>query len=102
MMFFSYQHFLSEEVLIKNNTALIVSQRKLEQRNRRLEEIAWIQSHKLRKPVATILGLVQLINFNEPNAGENAKTLGHIKTAGEELDKIIAEIDSKTRLKEDS
>src|SRR5690606_27845159 len=31
MMFFSYQHFLSEKILIESNSAFIVSQRKLEQ-----------------------------------------------------------------------
>lgn len=100
MMFFAYQHFMSEKVLIQSNNALVSSQRKLELRNRKLEEIAWIQSHKLRKPVATILGLIQLINFKNPDDPENERTLHHIKTAGNELDEIIAEIDKKTRIRD--
>lgn len=98
MMFFANQHFTSEKILIQSNNALITSQRKLELRNRKLEEISWIQSHKLRKPVATILGLIQIINYKDPADPENERTLNHIRTAGSELDNIIAEIDNKTRI----
>lgn len=98
MMFFTYQHFLSEKILIGSNTALVANRQKLELRNRKLEEIAWIQSHKLRKPVATILGLIGLINYENLSDPENEVTLKHIKTAGDELDDIIAEIDKKTRI----
>lgn len=98
MMFFAYQHFLSEKVLIESNTTLVANRQKLELRNRKLEEIAWIQSHKLRKPVATILGLIGLINYENLSDPENEVTLKHIKTAGDELDDIIVEIDKKTRV----
>lgn len=98
MMFFVYQHFMSEKILIESNTALLANRQKLELRNRKLEEIAWIQSHKLRRPVATILGLIGLINYKNFSDPENEATLKHIKTAGDELDNIIAEIDKKTRI----
>ncbi len=101
MMFFTYQHFLSEKILIRSNTALVANRQKLELRNRKLEEIAWIQSHKLRKPVATILGLIGLINYKNLSDPENEVTLKHIKTAGDELDDIIAEIDKKTRVSDE-
>jgi len=35
---------------------------KIEEQNKRLREIAWIQSHLVRAPVASILGLAQLCN----------------------------------------
>lgn len=71
---------------------------KIQQQNQRLQDIAWIQSHKMRSPVATIMGLVQLFNCNEPNDPVNLKVLEGIKEAAKSLDMAISEINEKTEI----
>jgi PAS domain S-box-containing protein len=66
----------------KNNEALILEQ------NRALKEIAFVQSHELRKPVATILGLVALLK--QPESNEMSDEL-------EMLDQTAKELDTKIR-----
>ena len=56
-----------------------------------LKHIAWMSSHQLRKPVATILGLINLIEMH-PSADEMAELAVHLKTATLELDTIVHEI----------
>lgn len=65
------------------------SEQELKDRNFKLRRIAEIQSHKLRKPLANILGLIHLINFDD--RGEyNDLYLEKLKKSAEELDEIIA------------
>ncbi len=70
----------------------------IEEKNKNLREIAWMLSHEFRKPVATILGLVQL--FDPAADGETKKLVKGINQAAEELDKIIKDADSKTQSEE--
>lgn len=48
----------------KNNEALVLEQ------NEALREIAFIQSHEMRKPVASILGLMEVIKTQTPGLSE--------------------------------
>lgn len=73
---------------------------KIQAQTDKLREIAWIQSHKVRGPVASILGLVEL--FNKDNIGDpaNKEILDNIKMAAGSLDEIIKEIVDKTNIME--
>jgi len=64
----------------------------IEQQNAKLKEIAWIQSHKVRGPVASILGLIALFNYDEAADPVNKEILSGIKTASTHLDEIIKEV----------
>ncbi len=70
--------------------------RVLKEQNERLREIAWIQSHKVRAPLANILGFVPLLDFDNPADKHNKEILEGIQTASEQLDAIIREISDKT------
>jgi PAS domain-containing protein len=70
---------------------------RIEQQNKRLKKIAWLQSHRMRSPVATILGLTELFNFNDLTDPMNAEILGNIKDLTEKLDEMIHEVDELTR-----
>lgn len=62
-----------------------------EEQQRLLEKIAWIQSHKVRKPLANILGLVDLMDKN--NKSEDDKgIIDLLKTSSDELDQVVREI----------
>jgi len=71
---------------------------KVQQQNTELMEIAWLQSHKVRSHVATILGLTELINYDDPLDEGNLTILNGVKQSSEELDKVIREINDKTIL----
>lgn len=68
----------------------------LEMQNRKLMEIAWVQSHEVRAPVARIMGLIQLIKRYPDEAIDLEDTLSHIVSSADELDEIIRKIVRKT------
>ncbi|MBL7718985.1 MAG: PAS domain S-box protein [Flavipsychrobacter sp.] len=69
---------------------------RIEEQNKKLTDIAWLQSHKVRGPVATIMGLVRLFNYENPADPENQKILEGIEYATTGLDDIIREVVEKT------
>jgi len=68
---------------------------KIQQQNERLKEIAWIQSHKVRGPVASILGLISLVR-QESEDPHNFEIVEMLHKATEDLDNIIREVVAKT------
>ena len=69
---------------------------KIEEQNKILMEIAAIQSHKVRGPVATILGLGQFFNNDDLGDPVNKILMEGIQSVSAELDKIIKEVVSKS------
>ena len=64
----------------------------VENQNRNLREIAWAHSHKLRAPVANILGLIPLLNRKEISDPINVEILDKIMHCTKNLDIVIHEI----------
>lgn len=58
--------------------------------NQRLAEYTFINAHKLRAPVASILGLINLMH--QVPSHEKDNILAHLKTCGERLDHIVHEV----------
>lgn len=78
---------------INENLEMLVHQRtaELERKNKALEEYAFINAHKLRSPVASILGLVNLLNKAELN--DECKVINrHLLNSADELDDIVRSI----------
>lgn len=73
---------------------------KIEIQNKKLRRIAWLQSHRMRSPVATILGMADLLNENDPMDPVNTEIIGNIKSLAHKLDTMIHEVDVLTRGKE--
>lgn len=67
----------------------------LEQQNKMLKEISWMQSHIVRAPLARILGLSDLLTYNEGKV-INAELLAHLADSAKELDQIISSILAQT------
>ncbi len=63
----------------------------IEKQNKRLNDISWIQSHKVRSPVATILGLIPLLD-NTHAIEHNAIILEGVRQSCMQLDAVIKEI----------
>jgi PAS domain S-box-containing protein len=68
----------------------------IEMQNARLKDIAQMQSHQVRGPLATIMGLQQLINTSNPADPINEEVLNGIQNACDMLDAMIRNIDKKT------
>ncbi|MFC0516815.1 PAS domain S-box protein [Mucilaginibacter angelicae] len=68
----------------------------IREQNNRLQTIANISSHELRKPVATILGLVNLFDNDDLQNPLNKEIISHIDTTSQQLDGVIHSIVERT------
>ncbi len=84
-------HFVFKKMFAKNRRQY----RTILEENRKLKDIAQIQSHKVRKPVASILGVIALIDKHQCGE-EQAELLDALEIATTELDEVIHEIVDKT------
>lgn len=72
------------------------AEEKLIKHIRILSEIAFLQSHQVRAPIAQILGLYSIFKFDNPSDPLNSEILFRLKAAVETLDGIIHVIVQKT------
>jgi PAS domain S-box-containing protein len=72
------------------------NQENIKEQNKKLQEIAAISSHEIRRPVATILGLVNLFDQKNLDNPMNREIIGHIDQTAQELDSVIHTIVEKT------
>lgn len=64
--------------------------------NKRLGEISWMQSHVVRAPLARIMGLSELLRYNEGDI-THKELLGLLTDSANELDEIIRKILQQTK-----
>jgi signal transduction histidine kinase len=86
----------AEEIKATNeNLEILVRIRTLdlEKKNQALEEYAWINAHKLRSPVASILGLMSLLKREEVRP-ESRIIMNHLQSSTEQLDEVVSSITS--------
>ncbi|HEY3430546.1 MAG TPA: hypothetical protein VGK39_07715, partial [Cyclobacteriaceae bacterium] len=87
--------------LIKLNEELQELNKNLEERidkrtqqltdqNQKLTEYAFVNAHKLRAPISSILGLINLMDQSKPE--EYHVIFSHMKTCGTQLDNITRQI----------
>lgn len=84
---------------LQDVTEIRMHLQRIEQQNKRLKKIAWVQSHRMRSPVATILGLAEIFNHADPSDPMNAEIISSIKEQSQKLDEMIHEVDGLTREK---
>jgi len=70
----------------------------IEERNKKLQEIAWLQSHGVRAPLARMMGLIDLLNNHENNDMDERTILNYIVLSANELDQLIQDITDKVYL----
>lgn len=68
----------------------------LEMQNRKLMEIAWVQSHEVRAPLARLMGLTELLKRYPTESVHLDDCLNRILQSAEQLDGIVREIVRKT------
>lgn len=69
----------------------------IEEQNKKFQEIAWIQSHVVRAPLARVMGLVDLLSQQTPG-DETDVLLQHLSSSAKDLDAIIIDIADRTPL----
>jgi len=80
----------------RNITGLLKTEKAIIDQNERLRDIASLTSHELRRPVASMLGLLNImdrVNFFNP---DNKEVIEHLLTVGTEIDEVIRLIIDKS------
>lgn len=84
-------------VLVNDVTERLKYVETIELQNRTFKEIAWIQSHMVRAPLARLMGLINLLESEViDNNPELTILLDYIKNSSIELDTIIRDISKKS------
>ena len=73
-----------------------ITEEELKKQYDKLLKIAFMQSHQVRVPIANILGLFKLFNFEKPADPLNSEVLIQLKLVADSLDKMIDEIVKNT------
>jgi len=80
----------------RNITELVNTENAIRDQNERLRHIASISSHELRRPIASLLGLINILDLENFQNPENKEILKHLETVGLEIDSVIRLIIDKT------
>jgi tetratricopeptide (TPR) repeat protein len=83
---------------LNQNLEKLVKQRteKLIEKNQQLEEYAFFNAHKLRRPVASIMGIHNLLR-EETNPQQQFELLEYLNRSVNELDKVVRQIQEIVR-----
>lgn len=90
-----FQGQKAEVILVNDITEKLDYVNAIEKQNSKLQEIAWMQSHVVRAPVARIMGLVDIIQQFRESAVNYDELLDAINHTASELDDIIHTITEK-------
>ncbi|MDJ1506891.1 PAS domain S-box protein [Xanthocytophaga agilis] len=77
-------------------TRQLAAQDEIRQQNARLREIASLSSHELRAPVATIMGLINLLEEEDVSDPDKKHVVADLKTKSMQLDDVIHQIVNTT------
>ncbi len=78
-------------------TEIIFLENELKEKIKQLYNISWKNSHLLRAPVSTIIGLVNLIEEKEITSQHNIQIFKYVKQTIEKLDMVIHEINEDAK-----
>lgn len=100
-----YVHVYSHNVTYKNREARLVlaldvhdrylAAQRIKAQNEKLKDIAYFHSHKMRSPVATIMGLVSLFDLDDTDTTLNKDIMHKIDAVCKNLDSMIHEVVDK-------
>lgn len=79
-------------VLASDITERMIQMELIQRQNKDLKEIAWIQSHVVRAPLAKMMGIVNLMKKHKETSPHYEELLNHFLVSADEIDNIIKEI----------
>lgn len=68
----------------------------IQDQNKKLRDIAWMQSHVIRAPLARMMGLIDLIKNHDKADIDEGELMTHLLNCAYELDSLIRDISDKT------
>lgn len=71
-------------------------QQLLEKKNEKLKEIAWLNSHEVRRPLCNITGVIPILKSSIGDPGTVAKLVSMLEVSAEELDEVVSRINIKS------
>ena len=84
-------------ISLEDLTKEIVHIQSIQHQNQKLREIAWIQSHVVRAPLARIMGLINLLSEYPTDEIDQKSIYRMILETSSDLDNVIKEIVAKTK-----
>lgn len=66
--------------------------------NKKLEDLAFINSHLIRKPLANILGIIYTLDYSKCDKDEFKEAINMLKLSADELDDVIRKINLQLEL----
>lgn len=94
--YISYSGKNARVILINDITERLEYINTIENKNQDLQQIAWLQSHVIRAPVAKIMGIIHILHQLEITEDEKLGLEKDLVASAQELDKVIHEIANKT------
>lgn len=86
------------DITVRNNYI-----KSIQNQNAKLKEIAWIQSHEVRAPLARLLGLLDYFEkYDNFDVNDKIKIIRSIRDSALELDVIIRDVVSRTERTENT
>lgn len=73
----------------------------IEEQNKKLKEIAWMQSHVLRAPLVRMMGAIDIIKDIPAKNMETKNLFDAVLKSADEMDRVIHDITEKTRIIEE-
>ncbi|MBL7760634.1 MAG: PAS domain S-box protein [Sediminibacterium sp.] len=89
------QQIVGVYILASNITERVLAEEKIKKQNQQLREIAQIQSHEVRAPLANILGLANLLDQTPEEDPNNKLMLKELTVSARKLDQVIHKIVDK-------
>lgn len=83
-------------VSVNDLTEINQKSQAIELQNKRLKEIAWTQSHLVRAPLSRMMGLMDLLDYEEISDAEKTFCLKELRKSAYELDEIVHKIVKKS------
>ena len=74
----------------------VYAYKELKEQNNTLYDIAFLQTHQVRAPIAQIKGLYNLFRFDDVNHPDNIEVFQRLKTTADALDEIVRQISDMT------
>ena len=82
---------------IQDIDQVTVYQQQLEAQNVKLKEIAWLNSHEIRRPLCNITGVIPMVKESMDDPDSLLQLINMLEVSAEELDQTIHKINEQTQ-----
>lgn len=88
----TYKNRSARLILAVDMNDMITARQRILEQNGQLKQIAQLQAHEIRGPLATIMGLISVFDYLGTDASQSGLIIEKLNAATGELDQVIKEI----------